>query len=119
LEEQTFDSTPPFRLPYYSFDLGVIGPLFYVAVKCWNPVLRQKVIPLLQHPDILYREGIWTAPMTVTMAQRIINVEEEIIRTASLVSGKGPITGTGKDIETVQPETEEKGVVRLCTTEER
>jgi hypothetical protein len=115
LDQQTkssspFDNAPPFRLPHYSFDLGVIGPLFYIAVKCWNSVLRKKVISLLQHPKIPHREGIWTAPMTVTMAQRIIDVEEEVIRSASVVSAEGLDAVTGKDIDTVQPDTLKKRV---------
>ncbi|KAN0095939.1 hypothetical protein V8E51_014744 [Hyaloscypha variabilis] len=89
LEQQTisssnFDSRTTSRLPYYSFDLGVIGPLFYTTVKCWNPVLRQRVISLLQHPAIPHREGIWKASMTVTMAQRIIKVQEQIIMSADV-----------------------------------
>ncbi len=53
-------------------------------MKFWNPVLRQRVISLLQHPAIPHREGIWKASMTVTMAQRIIKVQEQIIMSADV-----------------------------------
>lgn len=77
-------SRPPLtKLPRYSFDLGVIGPLFYTAVKCWNPLVRSKAISLLRHPNIPHREGMWSAAMTATLAQRITDVEEEILSTSS------------------------------------
>ncbi|KAE9370994.1 hypothetical protein N431DRAFT_409358 [Stipitochalara longipes BDJ] len=101
----TLDSALLPRLPHYSFDLGVIGPLFYIAVKCWNRVLRQKVISLLQHPNIPHREGIWKASMTVIMAQQIIKVEEEVIRSASTASTKGVEAGASNDTGTFRPDT--------------
>lgn len=107
LEQQTrlparLDSSPQSRLSHYSFDLGVIGPLFYIAVRCWHPLLHRKAISMLQHPEIPHREGIWHASMTVTMAERIIDVEEEVIQLASTVGGKND--------EEVQAETLKKKV---------
>jgi hypothetical protein len=85
---------PLARLPYYSFDLGVIGPLFYTAVKCWNSTIRTKVISLLRHPEIPNREGMWSAAMTAIVAQRIIDVQEEVIRGGSSAGPHGLDSGT-------------------------
>ena len=70
---------PRSRLPRYSFDLGVIGPLFYTAMKCWNSSIRLKAISLLRHPNIPDREGMWHPETTALLAQRIIDVEEELV----------------------------------------
>ena len=103
------DSRPPSGLPYYSFDLGVIGPLFYTAVKCWNPELRQKVISLLQHPAIPHREGIWKSSMTLSMAQRIIKLQEQIVRSAA-VSTKSLEADEVNDHGKLHPETLKKNL---------
>jgi hypothetical protein len=99
-----FGQTPLARLPYYSFDLGVIGPLFYTAVKCWNSAIRAKVISLLQHPEIPHREGMWSAAMTAIVAQRIIEVQEEVIRGANSKVPHGLDSGTESGDGSVQPE---------------
>jgi hypothetical protein len=72
--------TPPSRLPHYSFDLGVIGPLFYTAVKCWDPTVRSKALSLLRHPNIPHREGMYNATMTAAIAQRVAVMEENFLR---------------------------------------
>ena len=95
-------STPPLgeppgsKLPRYSFDLGVIGPLFYTAMKCWNSSIRSKAISLLRHPNIPHREGMWAPEITATLAQRTIDVEEELVSStvnlqldAEVVEGDG------------------------------
>jgi hypothetical protein len=51
------DEPPRCKLPRYSFDLGVIGPLFYTAVKCWDPSVRAKAVSLLRHPNIPRSRG--------------------------------------------------------------
>jgi hypothetical protein len=73
-------NTPPSRLPYYSFDLGVIGPLFYTAVKCCDSTIRLKALSLLRHPNIPLREGMYNAAMTAAIAQRVAVMEETFLR---------------------------------------
>ncbi|KAH8810814.1 hypothetical protein F5884DRAFT_749224 [Xylogone sp. PMI_703] len=80
--EPTINGATASRLPRYSFDLGVIGPLFYTAVKCWNPFIRSKAISLLRHPDIPHREGMWSAEAAATLAQGITDVEEDLVSSA-------------------------------------
>jgi hypothetical protein len=99
-----FGQTPLARLPYYSFDLGVIGPLFYTAVKCWNSAIRAKVISLLRHPEIPHREGMWSAAMTAIVAQRIIDVQEEVISSATLGGSHDLNPATQDGDGAVQPE---------------
>jgi hypothetical protein len=95
---------PLARLPYYSFGLGVIGRLFYTAVKCWNSAIRTKVISPLRHPEIPHREGMWSVAMTAIVAQRIIDVQEEVIRGATLGWSHDLDPGTQDGDGSVQPE---------------
>lgn len=68
-------STLPFG---YSFDLGLLAPLFYIAVKCTSSAIRWKAVSLLNHPLIPNREGMWGQAMAESMARHIVQVEEEL-----------------------------------------
>ena len=63
----------------YMFDLGVIGPLFYTAVKCPSANIGSMAALLLHHPRIPSREGIWGQEMAVKLAQRITMAEKELL----------------------------------------
>lgn len=73
------DEPPRCKLPRYSFDLGAIGPLFYTAVKCWDPSVRVKAVSLLRHPNNPRRDGMWNPGIAALLAQKIIEVEEELV----------------------------------------
>jgi hypothetical protein len=75
---KSFLHSPNSYLPNYSFDLGIIGPLFYTAAKCPLSTIRWEAVDLLRHRRTPYREGIWGGTMTARMAQRIVELEEEI-----------------------------------------
>jgi hypothetical protein len=62
-------------LPNFSFDMGIIPPLFYTATKSRSRTHRWRAVALLQRAP--YREGIWGAAMTARMAQRIVEIEED------------------------------------------
>lgn len=69
-------ATPPMAtLPKCTFDLGVIQPLYFTALRCRSSSLRWRAISLLRCAPL--REGIWGAAMTARMAQRIVEIEEE------------------------------------------
>lgn len=57
----------------FSFDLGIIWPLFTVACKCRHPVLRRQAIGLLLRSDI---EGLWDGKAMAAIAQWAMNREE-------------------------------------------
>jgi hypothetical protein len=82
-------NTPPSRLPHYSFDLGVIGPLFYTAVKCRDPTVRSKALSLLRHPNIPHREGMYNAEMSAVISQRVTVMEETFLRDSIHADIKG------------------------------
>ena len=71
--------SPDTYLPSYSLDAGIVGPLFYTAALCSSPEIRWEAVTLLKHPRIPYREGLWGGTMTARMAQRLVELEEEIM----------------------------------------
>ncbi|KIM94154.1 hypothetical protein OIDMADRAFT_60988 [Oidiodendron maius Zn] len=90
-------STPDESRPFFdfSFDLGVIGPLFYTAVKCTSLDIRLSAVLLLSHPRIPHREGMWGQEMAVKMAHRIVKIEEDLKRDLAVAS-LGEMKGTGQ-----------------------
>ena len=59
----------------FSFDWVVISPLFTVATRCRDPVVRRKALGLLQqYPR---REGVWDSCMAFAVASWFVNKEEE------------------------------------------
>ncbi|KAH7249214.1 hypothetical protein B0J15DRAFT_561547 [Fusarium solani] len=61
--------------PRVTFDLGIISPLYYTAVKCRNPRLRRQAIGLLTVAP--YREGIWSSVVVAKIARVVVNMEED------------------------------------------
>ncbi|KAI8673556.1 Zn(2)-C6 fungal-type domain-containing protein [Fusarium keratoplasticum] len=60
--------------PRVTFDLGIISPLYYTAVKCRNPRLRRQAIGLLTVAP--YREGIWSSVVVAKIARVVVDMEE-------------------------------------------
>lgn len=60
----------------FTFEMGVIPPLYFVAMKCRVPSIRHAAISLLE-TTMPRREGIWIASLYVAVARRIIQIEEE------------------------------------------
>lgn len=59
----------------FSFDLGVIPPLYLTSVKCRALEIRKKALELLtNHPR---REGLWDSVTTAALGKWIIEMEEE------------------------------------------
>ena len=67
--------TPCGRLPTLSFDIGVITPLFLVALKCRHLSIRQRALELLKQAPS--REGIWHRDSCVEFVEWKILMEEQ------------------------------------------
>lgn len=59
----------------FSFDYGVVQPLYVVATRCRDPHIRRDAISLLV--DYPRREGTWDSAMAAMIATRIMNIEED------------------------------------------
>jgi hypothetical protein len=57
-----------------TFDMGILPPLYFVASRCRDPLIRRQALHLLrQGPS---QEGIWHAVMLSNIAERLITLEE-------------------------------------------
>ena len=64
----------------FTFEIGVIPPLFMAASKCRDPVIRRRAVTLMRNAG---REGVWSGPIAARVAERIMEIEE-----AEMVDGK-------------------------------
>jgi hypothetical protein len=60
----------------FTFEMGVIPPLYFTAIKCRDPVVRREAIRLLglARPR---KEGLWDARNLASIAERVVEIEEE------------------------------------------
>lgn len=57
-----------------SFEVHILGPLYYATMKCRNPSIRRRALEMLQFAP--RREGLWNAHHAYAMAKRVIELEE-------------------------------------------
>lgn len=84
--------------PSFSADMGIVPPLFVVATKCRNPVIRRQAIQLLRSSS--RREAMWDSELTARIAMWIAEIEEadEIPTNPHSLSPYAPSTATfGRD----------------------
>ncbi|KAJ9148382.1 Transcriptional regulatory protein moc3 [Pleurostoma richardsiae] len=82
--------------PSFSADLGIVPPLYVVATKCRNPLIRRQAIQLLRSSS--RREGMWDSELTSRIGMWILDIEEgdDLLQTA----GESP-----KDVKSARPST--------------
>lgn len=61
--------------PSFSADLGIVPPLFVVATKCRDFVLRRQAIQLLKSSS--RREGMWDSELAARIGAWIASIEEQ------------------------------------------
>ncbi|KAL1964887.1 hypothetical protein VTN77DRAFT_6240 [Rasamsonia byssochlamydoides] len=59
----------------FSMEMGVIYPLYFTAIKCRDPTIRQKAIEMLEFAPLT--EGVWYGCIMVAIARRVRFLEEE------------------------------------------
>ena len=63
----------------FSFDLGIISPLYFTASRCREPSLRREAVRLLM--SSVRREGFWLSWVTGMVANQIVMIEEQGLNT--------------------------------------
>jgi hypothetical protein len=88
----------------FAFEMGMIPPLYFTAMKCRVPSLRRAAIALLEQ-TMPRREGIWIADLYIAVSRRLIEIEEEGLESlgVELCDGGGRLGETAKG-ETVPRE---------------
>lgn len=61
--------------PSFSADLGIVPPLYVVATKCRNAIIRRQAIQLLRSSS--RREGMWDSELSARIGKWITDIEEE------------------------------------------
>ncbi|KAI5461860.1 hypothetical protein BGZ63DRAFT_424714 [Mariannaea sp. PMI_226] len=73
--EQTTKSGVGIAAPLpLSFDIHILGPLYYTALKCRHPSTRRRALEMLRLAP--RREGLWNAHHAYVTAKRVIELEE-------------------------------------------
>lgn len=60
--------------PVFFMDMNIVGPLFSIAHRCRDPIIRRRAIALLYSTP--RQEGLWHSVITARVAEKIMNVEE-------------------------------------------
>jgi hypothetical protein len=76
--------TPSSHVLNFSLDMGVIHPLYWTAIKCREPWIRQRAMSLLR--SITFQEGVWDAAVQAGIAEVAIARERQCC-------GDGPAAG--------------------------
>lgn len=72
--------------PFFTLDIGVVGPLYDIAHRCRDPFVRRRAIHLLYtYPR---QEGMWDSVLVARVAERVMAIEED---------GLGPVRN-GADV---------------------
>ncbi|EAA32268.3 hypothetical protein GE21DRAFT_7288 [Neurospora crassa] len=75
--------------PSFSADLGIVPPLFVVATKCRDPVIRRQAIQLLR--SSARREAMWDSELTARIGMWITEIEESDDFSMIVTPGSSPV----------------------------
>jgi hypothetical protein len=59
---------------HFTFEMGLIPPLYITVQKCRDPFLRRRALALLRRAPA--QEGLWNRNIMVQAGQKIIELEE-------------------------------------------
>lgn len=63
------------RTGHFSFETGLVPPLYFTATRCRDPWIRRQALSLLSSTP--RQECIWNSKMLSNIAERLILIEEE------------------------------------------
>jgi hypothetical protein len=72
--------------PKFTADMGIIAPLYYVAMNCPNQSIRQRALDILKIPR---KEGLWDSVLIYNIAEKVQGIDGQQI----LNSFVGSVTG--------------------------
>jgi hypothetical protein len=110
--------------PRFSFDVGILPPLYVVGSKCREPALRRQAIELLKRCPV--QEGLWEPFGMSRMCEWMMGIEELGMIKGGFVPESSRVRLSGMQCELskrriwvqckgVVPETEE-GLVKVWET---
>jgi hypothetical protein len=75
----------------FLLDVEVVGPLYWICVKCRHPSVRRRGIAILR--GMHRREGMWDSDIAAVVADRIVAVEEASLGDQELPSEEARVHG--------------------------
>jgi hypothetical protein len=63
----------------FAFEQGILPPVYFIAMKCRERVLRRRAVQLLKNASPR-RVGMWNTELLAACAERIIEIEEDGIQ---------------------------------------
>jgi hypothetical protein len=61
--------------PSFSFEMQLIPPLYYTAIKCRIPSIRRRAVDLLRLAP--RHEGLWSAQVSAKLAEKVTKLRKE------------------------------------------
>jgi hypothetical protein len=116
LSEALLNCSNASKVPKFSFDSGVIIPLWFTGHKCRDPILRRRVISLLL--NFPRREGVWDSVFAGLVIECLRTFEEEYMVNEK-VPGWARIRSTSFDVDLEKRTVEVKCQQRTSETSER
>jgi hypothetical protein len=71
----------------FRLDIGIIHPLYWTAIECREPWVRQRALSLLR--SIQFQGGVWNARAKASIAQ--VAIEREQAFNGSSLPGQRPL----------------------------
>lgn len=72
----------------FCLDTGIVPPLYFTAMKCRCPCIRQRAISLLY--SMPCQEGVWNGVVMAKIAERLKAIEEDVLIEPSSKSDRVP-----------------------------
>ena len=69
------DSTFQGSIPSFCLDSNIVAPLYAVAHRCRDPLIRREAVSMLRKFPVL--EGMWDSVLTTKVAETVIAIEED------------------------------------------
>lgn len=87
----------------FTFEMGLIPPLYWTALKCRDVRIRTKALDLLKEAPV--REGLWNREEAIRVAARVIALENM----SSQIVGNGRIFENARIFDAMTKWTDEEG----------
>ena len=75
----------------FLLEVEVVGPLYWICVKCRYPEVRRRAIAVLR--GMHHREGMWCSDIAAAVAERVVAVEEASLNGQELPSEEVRVHG--------------------------
>lgn len=85
---------------HFGFSLGLIPPLFLIATRCREPLLRKEAVAILRSTH--RSEGCWDSCSAALIAEHVINIEERgltVIQSAADITTFSRLRLVGAEVD--------------------